>query len=111
MLRALAELVAVMPQEHPDRAEVLGALALGLKARNSEIVTRGVMTKDKAIEVLLLVNRIFRNEDAFLHATQSREALQTVSLLISSGAARGKAPLSPGEWGQFLEYIADMGRP
>jgi hypothetical protein len=111
MLRALAELVAVMPQEHPDRAAVLGALALGLKARNSEIVTRGVMTKDKAIEVLLLVNRIFRNEDAFLHATQSREALQTVSLLISSGAARGKAPLSPGEWGQFLESIADMGHP
>ena len=112
MLRALAELAAVMPAERSERAEVLRALALGLKARNSEMVLQGVMNKDKAIEVLLLLNRVFREDEAFLRDTQSREALQAVLLLVSAEAARGKMPLSPGEWGQFLEYIANTtGRP
>ena len=106
MLRALAQLAAVMPTEHPDRADVWRSLSLGLKARNAEIVTRGVMNKDKAIEALLLVNQLFKDDAEFLRDTQSREALLAVALLVSGEAHRGKAPLSPGEWGHFLEHIA-----
>jgi hypothetical protein len=106
MLRALAQLAAVMPPAHGDRAEVLHALALGLKSRNAEIVTQGVMNKDKAIEALLLVNQVFKEDAGFLRDTQSREALLAVAQLVSAEAHRGKAPLSPGEWGRFLEHLA-----
>ena len=105
MLRALAQLAAVMPREHADRPEILRALALGLKTRNAEIIAQGVMNKDKAIEALLLVNRVFKDDADFLRDTQSREALLAVSLFVSAEAHRGKPPLSPGEWGHFLEHI------
>ena len=112
MLRALAQLVAVMPPSHADKPEILRALALGLKARNAEIVAQGVMNKDKAIETLLVVNQVFKDDAEFLRDTQSGEALRTVALLVSAEAHRGKAPLSPGEWGNFLEHIAnDSPRP
>jgi hypothetical protein len=105
MMRALAQLVAVLPKDHPDRAEVLRALKLGLQSRNAEFLSRGVMTKEKALEVLLLVNRTFEKDDAFLNETHSKEALRAVGLYISEEARRGKMPLSPGEWGRFCEHV------
>ena len=66
------------------------------------------MNKDKALEALLLVNRAFQDDEAFLHDTQSQAALHAIGLLVSEEARRGKLPLSPGEWGQFLEYVATL---
>jgi hypothetical protein len=57
-------------------------------------------------------NQAFKDDAGFLRDTQSREALLAVSLLVSAEAHRGKTPLSPGEWGRFLEHIAaDSPRP
>jgi uncharacterized protein YyaL (SSP411 family) len=106
MLRALAQLAAVMPKDHIHRAEVINALALGLKARNAEMLVKGVMNKDKAIEALLLVNHVFKDDEAFLRDTLSKDALHAIALLVSEEARQGKAPLSPCEWGHFLEFIA-----
>ncbi|HSH94481.1 MAG TPA: hypothetical protein VK968_10075 [Roseimicrobium sp.] len=106
MMRGLARLAGVMPADHGSRPEILNSLKLGLRARNSEMVSRGVMNKDKAMESLLLVNRVFKEDKAFLESTQSVAALQAVALLVSAEAASGKFPLSPGEWGRFLEYVA-----
>ena len=58
MLRALSQLAATLPAGE-TRDEVMRALALGLRTRNAELVTKGAMTKDKAMEALLLVNRLF----------------------------------------------------
>jgi len=104
MMRALAQLLAVLPKDHHDRAEILSALKLGLQARNTEILSRGVMNKDKALEALMLVSRKFEKDEAFLKETQTREALHALGVLVSDEARRGKMPLSPGEWGLFLEY-------
>ena len=108
MIRGLAQLAAVLPQGHADRAEILHALRLGLKTRNAEILSRGVMNKDKAIEALLLVNRVFQDDAEFLRETQSTDALQAIGLLVSEESRRGKAPLSPGEWGKFLEWVTTL---
>ncbi len=105
MMRALAQLLAVMPEGHGHRSEILNALKLGLQTRNAEIISRGVMNKDKSLEALLLVNRTFEKDETFLSETQSKNALHALALLVSEEARRGKLPLSPGEWGQFLEYI------
>lgn len=101
MLRALAQLGAVLPQG-ADRSEVLHALELGLSARNAEILTHGLMTKDKAMEALLLVNKLFAQDDAVRRETQSDGALEAVGSLVSEEARHGKTPLSPREWGLFL---------
>ena len=110
MMGALAQLAAVLPQGHEHRAEIIGALRLGLAARNSEMVNLGVMNKDHALETLLLANQTFANDAVFLRETKTPEALRSLALLVSAEAHRGKFPLSPGPWGQFLEYISQSSR-
>lgn len=104
MLRALAQLAAELPAADPDRAAVLHALKLGLAARNGEFVDRGVMNKDAAMETLLLVHALFADEPGFLAATRSTAALDTLARLVSAEALRGRAPLGPRAWGQFLAH-------
>ncbi len=105
MLGALAQLYMVMPCDNADRAEVRRSLELGLKTRNEEILSQGVMNKDKIVESLLLVNQAFSHDDVFLLDTKSKEALHTILVLLSAEMRRGKAPTSPGSWGHLLEYI------
>ncbi len=111
LLRSLAQLADVMPVDNPSRAEVVRALALGLKTRNGEIVTRGVMTKDKAIETLLLVQRVFAKDAAFLRDTESTAALDVLVRAVSAEARRGKSPIGPREWGLLLEHIKGRREP
>jgi uncharacterized protein YyaL (SSP411 family) len=106
MLGALARLASQMPAEHADRAAVMRSLKLGLTARNTEIITRGVMNKDKPIECLLLVNRLFKNDATLLSETKSSDALDTILRLASEEARRGKLPLGPRGWGEMLEMAA-----
>lgn len=105
MMRALAQLVGVLPAGHPQRPEVLAALARGLKSRNQEIIERGVMNKDKAMEALLLARQAFIAEPEWLSETYTQQALEAVSLLVSTQAREGMNPLSPNAWGRFLEYV------
>ncbi len=44
-------------------------------ARTLPRVTKGVMTKDKAMEALLLVDRVFVRDAAFLRESQTDAAL------------------------------------
>ena len=108
MLRALAQLAAVLP-EGVEREEVRRALALGLRTRNAEMVTSGSMNKDKAMEALLLVNRLMGKDTAFLHDTQSEAALEALGKLVSEQARSGRGPLGPREWGLFLAAVKARG--
>lgn len=105
MMRALAQLAAVMPKDHPARAEILHALTLGLKTRNAELLGPGAANKDKAMEALLLVNRLFAGDAEFLRESRSVEALAALGKLVSLHYRQGAAPLGPREWGLFLEFV------
>ena len=105
MMRALVQLAAVMPSSHADRPGIVRSLALGLTTRNSEMVTHGVMTKDHAMEALLLVHHTFRNDRQFLRDTHSSEALDALGRLVSEETRRGGQPLGPGSWGLFLAFV------
>jgi hypothetical protein len=105
MLRALAELAVAMPESDPTRSEVLAALARGLKNRNQDLLARGAANKDKAVEVLVSINRAFADDPDFLRETRSAEALDALAKLVTAQSRRGKHPLGPREWGQFLEYV------
>jgi hypothetical protein len=109
MLRGLAELAEVMPKSDPARKEILASLSLGLKNRNQDLLDHGASNKDKAIEVLVFVNRSFAGDPEFLRETRSSEALDALGKLISEQSRRGNFPVGPREWGQFLEYVAWKG--
>lgn len=105
IMRGLAQLATVLPNDHPARAEIMRALTLGLKTRNAEILTVGVANKDKAMEALLIVNRAFAGDAAFLRESHSADALDALGKLVSEEYRRGAAPLGPREWGLFLEFV------
>jgi hypothetical protein len=105
MLRALADLAIALPKDDPGRVDVVSALRLGLKARNKDFLERGAPNKDKAMETLLIVNRFLSQEPDFLRDTQSAEALEALGKLVSEEARRGRAPLDPRGWGEFLEFV------
>lgn len=106
MMRALTRLAGILPEGHPARDEVFRCLQLGLKARNAEILDKGVMTRDKAYEALSLVCRTFAGNPDFLKETRTAEAFRLLSAHVSDEARKGKRPLGPGEWGLFLEERA-----
>ena len=107
MLRSLAALAAVMPGDDPARPGIVSALRLGLIARNAEFGVRGVSNKDKAMETLLLVQRIFTDDPEFLQATHSSEALDILGKLVSDRARHGTPSLAPREWAQFLVHVTE----
>jgi uncharacterized protein YyaL (SSP411 family) len=105
MMRGLAQLAAVLPTDDPARAEIMRSLTLGLKTRNAELLDRGAANKDKAMEALLIVNRAFAGDAAFLRESHSAAALDALGKLVSDQYRRGAAPLGPREWGLFLEFV------
>ncbi len=105
MLSALAQLAAVLPASHPDRPAILSALKLGLLSRNQEILTLGIMNQDKAVECLLLTERLFAADPTFLQQTQCSAALDALLRYASEEARRGKLPVGPRGWGEMLEWL------
>jgi len=105
MLTALARLASELPKDHPDLPPVMQSLKLGLTTRNSEILERGVMSKDKPVECLMLVTKLFA-QDPLLAETKSVEALNALHRFVSEEARRGKLPLGPRGWGELLEMCA-----
>ncbi len=106
MMRALAQLVSVMPNNHPESETMRNSLLLGLKCRNLEMVDRGIMNKDHAIETLIHVHHAFQGDTAFLTESRTDDALNAIGRLVSEEWRRGKAALGPASMGLFLEYIA-----
>lgn len=106
MMQALTRLADVMPKDHPHREEIIESLRLGLTKRNTEMVERGVMDKESALECLLLVVTVFADDPEFVAETRSQEALDQILLLCSAEYRGGKAPLGPGGWGLMLEHLA-----
>ena len=82
LLRGLAELAAAMPRDGTSRATVMSSLRLGLENRNRDLLERGASNKDKAIEVLLFVNREFANDAPFLRDTLSAATLGALARLV-----------------------------
>lgn len=111
MLRGLTELAAALPASDPRRPEVVAALMRGLRARNRDFLGRGAPNKDSAMETLLMVNRTFANDKAFLDESLSRDALDALARLVSAQARRGNVPLGPHAWGLFMAHVAERRAP
>ena len=106
MVRALAELAAVLKVDDPEAPAILSGLRMALSTRNQEIIDKGVMNKDKAFEALLLTGNYFSDRPDIWTETSSPKAFSLLGAFISEEYRRGKFPLSPGEWCRFLETFS-----
>jgi len=111
MLRALTQLVAVIPTADSDRTLVLQSLRLGLVTRNAEFTALGIMNREIALETLLLVHQVFNADPGFLKATHSTRALEILAGALSEDARHQKVSVSPRAWGQFLAYTKNRLTP
>ncbi len=111
MMAALAELAGVLPADDPARPEIVAALLLGLRARNQEILGPGAANKDKTMEALITVKRVFAADAGFLRESRTDEALDALGRLVSAQFRRGAEPLGPRGWGMFLEFAAQRAGP
>jgi hypothetical protein len=111
MMRALTALATVLPKDDPARPEILQALQRGLRARNEDFLGPGAPNKDKAMEALILVQRTFADDAAFLRASRTTAALEALGRLVSAEFRRGAAPLGPREWPLFLAYACERSFP
>jgi hypothetical protein len=105
MMRSLAELLHAMPDKDPSRSTVRRALILGLRTRNSEIIHKGAIAKEKSFETLVLVNTLFADDPSMLRDSMSQEAFNRMAYAVTSEAGNGTMPVAPHAWGTFLELL------
>ncbi len=105
MMRSLAQLLAVMPADHPDRATIRSALCRGLAVSNQELIDCGAPTKNSAVTALILVVTLLKSDPELIKSSKSDQALDRLSRLVSEQYRHGRLPLSPASWGQFLNWV------
>lgn len=104
LLRGLASLVAVLPDDDADLPRAREALVLGLRVRNAEIVRQGVANPETVLDTLsriVLAPRLASlPPDAGVVAAYS-----SVVRLVSAKSRRESMPIAPGAWGLALESL------
>lgn len=103
MVRGLAALAAVMPQDDADLPAVVESLRMALSARNPDF-EKGIFNADSSVEALIRVKLLTPHVAEKLADCKTNEALETLERYASEGFRARKSPLGPGAWGQLLEY-------
>ncbi|MDX1927702.1 MAG: hypothetical protein SFV81_14365 [Pirellulaceae bacterium] len=103
MVRGLAALAAVMPDDDPDQAAIVECLRLALSARNPDF-QKGIFNADSSVEALIRVKMLPPNVATKLTECKTDEALATLERYAAEAFRVRKAPLGPAAWGQLLAY-------
>ncbi len=106
LIRSLVSLVSLLDPSDPDRPKAIESLRLALKARNPDFVQHGIGNADSAIEALLLLRKRIPDSSELFAGCGQESALIALSRYSIARARRGSFPLSPGNWGRFVEYEA-----
>lgn len=107
IVRALAELLRVMPAADPDRPQTLAVLKLALKTRNADIVRQGAATTDYAMESLVLISNLSPALRAEFKDCGVESALAVLERYCGASYRARRPPLAPGAWGRYLELVAN----
>ncbi len=104
LLRGLATLVAVLPDDDVDLPRAREALVLGLQVRNAEIVRQGAAHPETVLDTLCRIVLALRlaslPPDAGVPA-----AYDAMVRFASSQSRNGSMPVPPGAWGLMLESL------
>lgn len=103
MIRALLALVAVLPENDPDRPAILESIRLAFKARNPDF-KKGIINGDSALEALLRAKRL---PPAILAELGDCQIDMALSSLEAYGIERWRAEkpsLGASVWSDWLAY-------
>jgi len=103
MIRGLAALAAVMPNDDPDQPRIVECLRLALSARNPDF-QKGIFNSDSSVEALVLVKSLPPHVAEKLKNCGTDEALAILERYAADRFRNGKAALGPGAWGQLLAF-------
>ena len=103
MVRGLASLAAVMPQDDLDQPRIVECLRLALSARNPDF-QKGIFNADSSVEALVLVKSLPLHVSEKLRNSGTDEALAILERYAADRFRNDKAALGPGAWGQLLAY-------
>jgi len=104
LLRGLAALVAVLPDDDADLPRAREALVLGLRVRNAEIPSQGVANPETVLDTL---SRIVLDPRLASLPPEAGvvAAYGAVVRLVSAKSRRDSLPVPPGAWGLALEAM------
>ena len=103
MIRGLAALLAVMPNNDPELPKLVECLRLALSARNPDF-RKGIFNADSSVEALVLVKSLPPHLSEKLSDCETDEALRTLERYAADRFRNGKPALGPEAWGQLLAY-------
>ncbi len=101
MIRGLAALAAVMPQDDPDLLKIIDSLRIALCARNPDF-QKGVFNADSAVEALVLVDSLPNHIAQKLTACGTNEALSILERYAAEAYRAKSGTLGPRAWGHLL---------
>lgn len=101
MLRALAELLAVLPRNTPDYADIATALTRGLRARNSDFAHGNAVDCENALPALIAAQGVL--DPAARRETQTDLACAALINLATVKFRNEELFLGPRACGLFLE--------
>jgi hypothetical protein len=104
IVRGLASLIAAMDDNDADRPTAISSLRLALRARNRDFVEHGIMSKDAALEALLLLKMEPKLRIPELGGCSTDEAIGVLERAVTAEYRSDRLPLAPGVWGGLLEY-------
>ncbi len=104
MLRALAELLAVLPRNTPDYAVVSTALMRGLRARNSDFARGNAMDCENALPAVIAAHGVLDPTERV--NTQTDLACSALLNLATIKFRNEELFLGPRACGLFIEHGA-----
>lgn len=103
MIRALLALVAVLPENDPDRPAMIESIRLAFKARNVDF-KKGIINGDSALEALLRAKRLPPAILAELGDCQIDMALNSLEAYGIERWRAGQPALGASAWCDWLSY-------
>ncbi len=105
MVRGLAALASVMPEDDADLPAIVESLRLALLARNPDFA-KGIFNTDSSMEALIRVKMLPQHVSEKLTECKTNEAFEAIERYAAEGCRAGKPVLGPGAWGQLLAYCS-----
>jgi hypothetical protein len=103
MIRGLAALAAVMPQDDPDLPIIIERIRLALCARNPDF-QKGILDGESSVEALVLVDGLPEHIAAKLKGCETEQALSVLQRYAAHGFRTREHALGPGAWGYLLVH-------
>lgn len=105
LIRGLLSLLAVLPEDAPDRPIVARAIQQAMKARNPDFAREGLLNVDSAMEALQVHRSLPPGLTRLIGPCEAESAWSILESHCLSRLRRDQGPFSPGLGGRYFESV------